>query len=210
MEYKYLGITKYNELIFTNDGKTYNGACPYHDAYHNNDYLECISSGPLDSDVLKGLDNRRSKLSNKTKELVKDIENGRGYLCSTISCDECGLRVDSDATSYPDCPIKMYGCEVKCDECCTEDDKLIELNEPSDLFKAKNAVDFEFSDKLELIETLFCDSSGLGEDREPALTKNSAKRAATQLIKTYKETQLYAALTGIGQFQVYVGVFKKV
>lgn len=60
----------------------------------------------------------------------------------------------------------------------------------------------------ELIEELFVDSSGFGAPDEPALTGSQFDRELTALLKTHGE--LTAKLTGVGQFQVYVGLFKRI
>lgn len=59
----------------------------------------------------------------------------------------------------------------------------------------------------ELVKELFVDSSGFGMDDEPALTKNQFTEELTNLLREHEE--LYATLTGVGQFQVYIGLFRK-
>lgn len=59
----------------------------------------------------------------------------------------------------------------------------------------------------ELIEELFCDSSGFGQESEPALTVNAFERRTRELINEHGT--LYTGITGQGMFQVYVGFFKK-
>lgn len=59
----------------------------------------------------------------------------------------------------------------------------------------------------ELITELFVDSSGWGQPDELALTGNQFERELTNLLTEHGE--LYATLTGVGQFQVYVGLFKR-
>ena len=58
-----------------------------------------------------------------------------------------------------------------------------------------------------LIDRLFVDSSGLGSSDELALTKDQFLVKLTELLKTHYE--LTAKIIGEGQFQVYVGLFKK-
>ena len=63
-------------------------------------------------------------------------------------------------------------------------------------------------EKWEKVDSLFCDSSGFGQPGEPALTQDQLKskvRAYLALDGTYG-----FAVTEAGQFQCYVGVFKKV
>jgi hypothetical protein len=60
----------------------------------------------------------------------------------------------------------------------------------------------------ELIDELFVDSSGFGTDDEPALTAFNFERKVIELCKLHGT--LTAKITNRGQFQVYVGLFKKV
>lgn len=65
----------------------------------------------------------------------------------------------------------------------------------------------------ELIKEFFVDSSGFGLDNEPALTKNQFELELYKAIRDNDENgtkKLTAKITGVGQFQVYVGLFKKV
>lgn len=59
----------------------------------------------------------------------------------------------------------------------------------------------------ELVAELFADSSGFGQDNEPALTVSQFEKETRELVE--KHGTLYAALTGVGMFQVYVGFFTK-
>lgn len=58
-----------------------------------------------------------------------------------------------------------------------------------------------------LVDELFVDSSGFGADNEPALTQSQFEKEITALLKEHG--RLHAFITGAGQFQVYVGLFKK-
>ncbi|WP_455217006.1 nitrilase-related carbon-nitrogen hydrolase [Kaarinaea lacus] len=66
----------------------------------------------------------------------------------------------------------------------------------------------EVTENYEEVETLFCDSSGFGSEREPALTKEQATARANDLVEQHGK--LFSGLTGIGQFQVYVTLYKEV
>lgn len=59
----------------------------------------------------------------------------------------------------------------------------------------------------ELVEELFADSSGFGQDDEPALSVNQFERRIAELVREHGT--LTAKITGQGMFQVYVGLFKK-
>jgi hypothetical protein len=58
-----------------------------------------------------------------------------------------------------------------------------------------------------LIEELFVDSSGFGSPDELALTREQFEKKLLELLDQHG--QLNATITGVGQFQVYVGLFKK-
>ena len=59
----------------------------------------------------------------------------------------------------------------------------------------------------ELIEEYFVDSSGFDSDREPAM---SVHQFIQVLIKNFNENPEYGyAITSAGQFQVYIGKFKR-
>lgn len=59
----------------------------------------------------------------------------------------------------------------------------------------------------ELVKELFVDNSGFGLDDELALTQNQFKKELENLLKEHG--QLTAKITNAGQFQVYIGLFKK-
>ena len=59
----------------------------------------------------------------------------------------------------------------------------------------------------ELIDEIFSDSSGFGLENEPAATVSQLARKLKQL--TSEHGALYVTITGMGMFQVYVGVFKR-
>ena len=59
----------------------------------------------------------------------------------------------------------------------------------------------------ELVEELFVDSSGLGASDEPALSVDQLKR---KLIELDAKSETYGyGITEAGQFQLYLGVFKR-
>ncbi len=55
---------------------------------------------------------------------------------------------------------------------------------------------------------LFVDSSGWGEEGEPALTAEQFAREASDLVATTHES-LYWGVTEAGQFQIYVTAYKR-
>ena len=61
---------------------------------------------------------------------------------------------------------------------------------------------------FEVVEALFVDSSGLSGPDEPALTAEQfSDKLMGMMLKS--KAQLYAAITEIGQFQLYVTVYQK-
>ena len=58
------------------------------------------------------------------------------------------------------------------------------------------------------VEDLFCDASGFGSENEPALTIRALKAKMLEYLDK-PETYGYGILE-CGQFQCYVGVYKKV
>lgn len=78
-----------------------------------------------------------------------------------------------------------------------------------DVFKSKKVgIETMELKGYELIENLFCDNSGLGAEDEPALTQNQLMNKLTALVNEYGKVT--TTITDEGQFQVYIGVFKKV
>lgn len=59
----------------------------------------------------------------------------------------------------------------------------------------------------EKLDELFVDSSGFGSESEPALTQRAFR---AKLLEYVKASETYGfAITEVGQFQCYVGVFKR-
>ena len=61
----------------------------------------------------------------------------------------------------------------------------------------------------ELFDEFFVDSSGFGTESEPALKVENFKKRLESIFRHNPDKTFYACLTGIGQFQVYVGLFTK-
>jgi len=59
----------------------------------------------------------------------------------------------------------------------------------------------------ELVDTLFCDSSGFGAEDEPALSVRQLRR---KLIELQRSDKAYGyAVIEVGQFQLHLGVFER-
>jgi hypothetical protein len=151
----------------------------------------------------KGVSYKSGEKPAKIKKLPKVLDGV--YKINAISCEACSAYHDSDSYK-PD--FIILDCSAYCKECIVADQVLVQVNEAGDIFKSKDLQGVEMKD-YEKIDTLFCDSSGLIASYERALTKNSALVAVEKLIADNEGIDLYAGLTGIGQFQVYVSIYKK-
>ena len=85
------------------------------------------------------------------------------------------------------------------------------ITNPDDAFKAPDMSSFETEEiekatNLTHVGTFFVDSSGCGGANERALTPNQFKAKIQELLDI--GNTLYGAITGVGQFQVYVSIFK--
>lgn len=84
----------------------------------------------------------------------------------------------------------------------------ITLNNIEDIFKAgKSSNDTMKLKGYEVVDELLADSSGLGMPSERAYTREQLIKKVTELIKEHGE--LTAKITGVGQFQVWLTLFKK-
>jgi hypothetical protein len=82
------------------------------------------------------------------------------------------------------------------------------INNIDDVFKAKRAgINTMTLKGYELIDNVMVDNSGFGSSDEFADTQDQFKRRLKQLLTEHNT--LYATITGVGQFQVYVGLFAK-
>lgn len=76
------------------------------------------------------------------------------------------------------------------------------------VFQAKQASVSDMEAKnYTLVKEFFVDSSGFGASNELALTVDNFKNELSKLLTEHKK--LTAKITGVGQFQVYVGLFSK-
>ena len=79
----------------------------------------------------------------------------------------------------------------------------------NDVFNAKQCSVKTMEIKgYELIDKLFVDRSGFGQEDERALTKSQFECKLAEIVAEYNT--VYANLTEVGQFQVYMGIFKRV
>ena len=140
------------------------------------------------------------KVSKKNMSIYETAYKADGNYCS-----ECSTFHDSEQYQDVSFVISDDG-EVFCKTCTKFEDLITEIDE-TNVFKVKDLTDVEVPKDFEEVETLFCDSSGLGSESERALTKNSLIDKVSQL--TEEHWTLYGGLTGIGQFQVYLTLWKR-
>lgn len=83
------------------------------------------------------------------------------------------------------------------------------LSNMQDVYKSKQvSIETMQYKGYELIENLFVDSSGFGAENELALTPSQFEKELTRIINE-NGGMVYATITDVGQFQIYVGMFKK-
>jgi len=134
--------------------------------------------------------------------LEEDYYHAEGH-----HCEECGTFHDTEQYYNLSYVITEHG-GFYCKTCVPAEELLTEVEDSEDIFRSKDMTGVDLSENFEEVETLFCDSSGFGRPSEPALTKEQAIEATERLIKEHGT--LYSGLTGIGQFQVYVTLWKEV
>lgn len=81
----------------------------------------------------------------------------------------------------------------------------MKLIRPEDVFRCKKkSIESAELEGFELVHEYFCDKTGWGLETEPAITINN-------LLETIEQKHLgqYAFMTGEGQFQCHIGIFKK-
>ena len=208
----YLGLSKYNEEIYAEIDEnskvtSLNGYYVVHDDDISNGCggMECISSTSEETLENGEVINRGDNL--KEWDLPDDDPYKDLYEINTCSCEECGQYHDID--DFHDYAVFIDGW-LCCNECIPKENMLKRIEEPSDIFKVPNMSQVDLSvldDEFTEIDELFCDSSGFGNENEPALTQKGAEIYIEKLLNEHGE--IYGAITSAGQFQVYVTIFKK-
>lgn len=210
MKTRYIGQSGH-ELVFQNLDT--NGLIQGFDLFDSvklvSGALVLTHSGHTNSIQLDGIEYRleTGMPAHPVQDMPNDLKDC--YTCDTVSCEVCGAVHDSDdssGASYNPTWTTVNECEVVCMECRFADDVLISLDDASKVFKSKNLDGIDLKGYRE-IETIFCDSSGMGAKGERALTRSQILEKTTELLA--KHGQLYSGTTGIGQFQVYITFFKK-
>jgi len=212
-----LGQQDYNTIIFAEvkDGKIkgFNGYDYISSAqsYDENRYLSMCSW--THEETINGVTYKSGMLIDKDKvkpyfselDLEGIIKNEDFYFAEGHFCGKCGTFHDSE--QYYDHSYVVVDCEVYCKDCVKPEELLVEVISPEDIFSAKDMTGYGALEGFEEVDTLFCDSSGFGSASERALTKQQAEQAVYELLEEHNE--LYAGITGIGQFQVYVTLYRR-
>lgn len=140
----------------------------------------------------------------KVKQIILDEDY---YNAEGSWCGECGTFHDTEQY-YDISYIITEDCELICKSCASAEDLLTPVESGVEVFQSKDITGMKFAtEDFEEVETLFCDSSGFGNESERAMTQEQATARTEDLIN--KHGTLFAGLTGIGQFQVYVTLYKK-
>ena len=171
--------------------------------YKIDDFLVCWMTGgdaTLKGNIKieRGMNINDISLPKMTKKLLKTIDNS--YIADGGFCEECGVFHNDDDQTY----VITDNCEMFCKDCVKIDDLLVSIKEPSDIFRSKDIEGMVTTNLIE-VETLFCDSSGF-DNSGRSMTKDQAENRVNELIEEHGE--LKSGLTGIGQFQVYVTLYK--
>jgi hypothetical protein len=206
----YIGISADNELVFQELDS--NGIIKGFNMYYAVELVsgKTVLSQSAWTHSLTLVDGSKFESGRSALAVVDMPEEFQGYrTCDTVSCDRCGAGHDSDdGQGYSSSPTwtVVNECEAVCLGCRTAEDTLVLVRDAGDFFTAKSVADVDLDAYTE-VDTLFCDASGMGSESEAALTQNQAKAKVSKLIS--KHGPLFAGITGIGQFQVYVTLYKK-
>lgn len=199
----YIGKSKYGELVTQRVDESGIRGFNEYSVYELHDGTVVATITGLVHHVI--LDTGKEYSTNDKAAPVIECDVEFEYECDTTTCEECGAMHDSD--DHGRSWTIVGECEAVCMGCRKAENVLVKLDKADKLFKAQNIADINL-DEYDEVETLFCDLSGMGGEGERALTKKQAIQAAAELIKQY-EGPLYVGITDIGQFQVYVTVFRK-
>lgn len=212
----WIGRSKYGELIQAevNEDGTIRGFSgfqeTYEDAVGNAAGYNYLQNVMWTHDVTLE-DGRSFKTGDVAPEEFKFDDETKAFIDDAIemeltSCDECGLYWDTETFEYE--RGYVFGeCALYCKDCAPDEVTLKEVNDAEDIFSAPDATGLPAPKGYIEVEELFCDSSGFGRDYERALTKAQAIERVTELLS--KHRTLWARITGIGQFQVYVTLYRK-
>jgi hypothetical protein len=137
-------------------------------------------------------------------EDLKQIILDNDFYCTHGShCAECDTFHDTEDNYNPTYIIDDQYCELVCKSCAKAEHVMVYMESGDDLYKAKDLRGID-TDGFEEVHTIFHDCGWGG----PATDHNTAMKIVDDLMEEHGE--LYCGLTGIGQFQVYVTLYKRV
>jgi len=213
-----LGQCQYGEIIFAeiNEDRTIRGFSGHwfydsEQTYDGNNYIEnCQWTHSVE---INGVTYKSGmKLAENIEpffidEDIKQVMLDEDYYTDHgMTCSECGTFHSTEQYSNVSYTILNEYCELFCKTCVGADDLISEtpVQNVDDIYNAKDIVGLGSPEHFEEVETIFHDCGWGG----PATNHEGAKRIVDDLLEKYGE--VYAALTGIGQFQVYVSLYKRV
>lgn len=211
-----LGQCKYGEIIFAelNEDRTIRGFDGYYlydseRTYDGENYLDNCSwthSVEINGVTYKsGMKLAEDIVPFFEDDDVKQIMLDEDYYTDHgMTCSECGTFHSTEQYGNVSYTI-LNECELYCKTCVGADDLIAEtpVHDMDDIYNAKDVVGLS-PENFEEVKTIFHDCGWGG----PATNHEGAKQIVNELLDKYGE--LYAGLTGIGQFQVYVTLYKKV
>jgi len=123
------------------------------------------------------------------------------YTTNGSFCEECNTFHDTEEVYNPTF-VLLDDCTFLCKTCATAEDMMMPVESVDDIYQAKDVRSLSL-DGFEEVHTIFHDCGWGG----PATSHAGAEKIVDNLLEEHGE--LYAGLTGIGQFQVYVTLYKK-
>lgn len=211
----YLGQCRYGEHIVAqlNDDNTVKRFVGYDliypdQSYDNNYYkyeCSCSSTAEFEGHKLRADLPLPLDLPLVSEEDAKRFEDAIDAYGS--NCSECGLFHDTEQYGKTSFFITSDG-DFCCKGCVGFEEMLTELTDTNKIFKAKDMTGVSIPKEWIEVEKLFCDVSGMGSVGEAAYTKEKITALVEGMLFKSKDA-LYCGITGIGQFQVYVSIYRK-
>ena len=211
-----LGQSEYGELYYAevNEDGTIRGFDGYYlidgeRTYDGNNYLDNCSwchsvtiNGVTYKSGMKLAENIEPFFQDEDlKQIILDEDY---YEAHGSYCEECGTFHDTEQYGNGLSYVILNDCEFYCKGCVGADQLLEEclVESVDDIYEAKDIVGLS-PEQFEEVHTIFHDCGWGG----PATSHSEAEIIVDKLLEEHGE--LYAGLTGIGQFQVYVTLYKR-
>lgn len=149
-------------------------------------------------------ESKTKALKNKNLDI---LEYSEVYVGDATFCEKCGMGHVTEQYGPEPTFLVVKECTLVCRDCADTEDLLTPLEAPADIFRSRDMQGLDLdAEKYELVDTLFCDSSGFGAPHESALTQEQVEARVNELLDQHG--YLYSGLTGVGQFQVYVSIWR--